>query len=348
MYERVVENYNKKESINLGLIIFLLLIGIFFYRIMNVLSESTERGGFAYVQILNFTLPVLEIEAYNEEDYAENNLSIKRVCLEALGLESISSIDILSDEVGYFNILFKEDNIVADNYVTPFVINENTIERGENIEGNSTVGIDNIDQSLVKPLDNTKPEVLIYHTHTTEAFNGNVTSEDSNYNIVGVGDSLKKELEKYGISVLHDTTNHYESYNGCYDRSNTTVRNYLNQYGDFKLIIDLHRDSAKNKELVTTTINGENVAKIMFVNTKNSSRYSENCIVVEGLTDIFNADYPNFMRSTLTYEHGILAFNQDLSNNSILIECGSYVNSIDEAINSTKYIANAIAKYLNK
>ena len=114
------------------------------------------------------------------------------------------------------------------------------------------------------------------------------------------------------------------------------------------MIIDLHRDSVSNKNAVTANINGENVAKIMFVNAKNSSRYAKNAQLAQALQDKANELYPGFARSIYTYNSGILAFNQDLSDNSVLIECGSNVNTMDEAKNSAKYIARIIAEYLNR
>ena len=67
-------------------------------------------------------------------------------------------------------------------------------------------------------------------------------------NVVGVGDVLANELEEnYGISVIHDKTNHCISYNDSYTRSGETVDKYLQEYGDFKMIIHLHRDSLDDK-----------------------------------------------------------------------------------------------------
>ena len=46
------------------------------------------------------------------------------------------------------------------------------------------------------------------------------------------------------------------------------MEKYLKEYKDFDLIIDMHRDAVYSKSSVTMNMNGENVAKLMFVLTK--------------------------------------------------------------------------------
>ena len=321
----------------------MVILEVFAYRVINILSSSNERGGLAYVQLLNFGMPIVESEVYNEEDYVENKQSIKMVCLEALGLQEINSFKILSEEVSFFQQgldLKNSRGTVAAVTLTPFIINETSIVKVDHVE----------DDSLKKKIDHTKPEVLIYHTHTSEGYaEESPDTDNAAFNVVGVGDELMEELENnYGISVIHDKTNHSASYIGCYERSNATVKKYLDQYGDFKLIIDLHRDSIDNKSAVTLNINNENAAKIMLVNAKNSSKYAEN----KELSDFFynktNELFPGLIRNTYTYRSGIYAFNQSLSDNSVLIEWGSVVNNSEESKNTAKYVARIIAEYINR
>lgn len=343
MYEKIniKRNQNKnKNTLNIGLIIFVLLIFAFVFRIFKVINNTKERGGFFYVEILNKSLPVVEDMAYDEEDYAENNLSIKTVCLKALGLYNISSLDIVSDEVCYYDGAkdeLKSQKIVSA--VNPYEIGDNSIVKSDK----NTL----VDTSLVKTLNNAVPEVLIYHTHNFEAYEGSVDSQDTGKSVIEVGEELKKSLEAYGISAIHDTTNHCTTYNGCYNRSNETVRKYLKQYGDFKLIIDLHRDSTENKNASALAVNGVSTAKIMLVTAKNSSRYEKNRAAAEFITNKTNELFPGMAKDIYTYNSGILSFNQNLSDNSVLIEFGTYVNTIDEVDNSAKCMARVIAEYIN-
>ena len=343
MYRKVPSRNKERKTINIGVIFMVVLLGVFACRVINILNTSNERGGLAYVQLLNFGMPIVESEVYNEGDYAENRQSIKTVCIQALGLQKINSFQILSEEVSFFHQgldINNSSNTVASATLTPFSINDTSIIKVDNVE----------DNSLKKKIDQTKPEVLIYHTHTSEGYaEGSPDTDNADLNVVGVGDELTKELENnYGISVIHDKTNHSISYIGCYERSNGTVKKYLDQYGDFKLIIDLHRDSIDNKDAVTLNINNENVAKIMLVNAMNSTRYAKN----KELSDFFynktNELFPGLIRNTYTYKSGIYAFNQSLSDNSVLIEWGSVINSSEESKNTAKYVARIIAEYLKK
>ena len=72
--------------------------------------------------------------------------------------------------------------------------------------------------------DNSKPLVIIYHTHTTESYQ---PYSESNFHRVketgtvrDVGNVLTEELNNLGIGVVHDKTIHDRpSYNQSYDRS---------------------------------------------------------------------------------------------------------------------------------
>ncbi len=70
--------------------------------------------------------------------------------------------------------------------------------------------------------------MLIYHTHNSEGYSEERTSNNEEHNVVGVGTLVAKELEEnYGISVIHDKTNHSASYEQSYNKSRETVKNIL-------------------------------------------------------------------------------------------------------------------------
>ena len=83
--------------------ILILSISIFFVgRCIGVINNYRERGGYAYVQLLNYSLPVVEHISYDKSDYAENNLTIKKVIIEALGLGNITTMGIVGNEISFF------------------------------------------------------------------------------------------------------------------------------------------------------------------------------------------------------------------------------------------------------
>ncbi|MBW6408521.1 stage II sporulation protein P [Clostridium weizhouense] len=336
------------SEINMSLIGLIIFIMIFFIRVGGVLKNNTERGGFAYVQLLNLGIPIVETQVYKEENYAENKLSIKNICLKAVGLENLTYESIIESEVGFFN---KAGNANKGNLVTfnQFNLNEDSVSKVSANTSSSNTKIYN--PSLKKQLNASKPEILIYHTHTTENYSESSTGDttDENANVVGVGDTLAKELEEnYGISVIHDKTNHCVSYNDSYTRSSETVDKYLKKYGNFKMIIDLHRDSVNNKDAMTTQVERMNAAKIMFVNAKNSTKYQKNKQLTEMIFNKTNELFPGLSRKILTYNRGKNAFNQSKCDGSVLFEMGSNVNSIEEAKVTARCMARVIAEILNK
>lgn len=343
---------NKSRSLAPSFLILLVLIITSLINFFGVLKNNQEALGQIYNKILNFTIPVVKVQIYDESKYKDMDFSLKDIVLESVGLKGISAYEIIVKEVNLFSKSIENYSKLAEmKSLTPFSLKNNSISRLTEEELLELKKVSPAyDKNLKKVLDNTKPEVLIFHTHTTENYaEANNLTTDTNYNVVGVGDILAKELEEgYGISVIHDKTNHSVSYNESYDRSNETLKKYLNEYGDFKLIIDLHRDSVTNKSAVTVNLNNQNLAKIMFVLAENSERYGANKALADNLYKITDDLFPGLIRKSLTYPIGATAVNHKLSDNFILIETGSNINEAQEAKLSAKYIARVVAEYLNK
>lgn len=351
---QIVKNksINRSRALIPSVLIALLLIITISVKFFGVLKSNGEVLGYLYNKILNFTMPVVKEQVYDESKYKDMDFSSKDIVLETLGLKGISAYEIIVKEVNLFSKSIESYSKLSEmKSLTPFSLKNNSISRLTEEEILELKKVSPAyDESLKKVLDNTKPEVLIMHTHTTENYAeaSNLTT-DNNYNVVGVGDVLAKELEEgYGISVIHDKTNHSVSYNESYDRSNETLNKYLNEYGDFKLIIDLHRDSVSNKDAVTVNLNNQNLAKLMFVLAENSERYEANKALADDLYNITNSLFPGLIRKSLTYPIGATAVNHKLSDNFILIETGSNINEAQEAKLSGKYIARVVAEYLNR
>lgn len=341
------------SSMDIGVIVLLISIVIFFGRCIYIMKNNNERGGLAYVELLNFSLPLVETQVYDKEAYYENNLSLKNIALEAVGLSDISGEKLLNSEMPIFKLrekLLKSDEV--ERYES-FQLDQGAIIKYTEEEKSNLYN-----PKLKKELNKSKPEVLIYHTHTGEGYSESKNfSDDPNLNVVGVGNIIAKELEeKYGIAVIHDKTAHDVSYNDSYDRSRETIKKYYENYGDnFKLVVDIHRDGIdrkkatdRTKEAFTTNINGEDMARIMYLNTRGSSKFKSNDKMQKELVSITNSLYPGLIRNVETWNRGINLLNQDIFNNSILIEVGSNINTSKESMITAKYLARVIAEYINK
>ena len=214
-----------------------------------------------------------------------------------------------------------------------------------------------------KVKDITKPTVLIYHTHTTESFEeydsdvydtrNTWRSTDNTKNMAYVGEALASELKKYGINVIHDVTQHdYPSYNGSYERSRETVKKYLDEYPEIIFTIDIHRDGIvrKDKSVVkpTAIIDGKKYAQLMIIAPCGNSqikvpRWKENFRLAVELTQIISNENKDIMRPVFLAHR---FYNLDLRTGSLLFEIGSNGNTLEEAVNTAKFIAKPIAEYI--
>lgn len=264
-----------------------------------------------------------------------------------IGQFSINALNIVNKEVSFLtnnNLdvsnaeVHEQAQAVNSIVINPFKLNDGSINR-----------LDADVDVIGDPTDNAKKKILIYHTHTNEAYvEGNTGLEST---VAGVGDVLTAELEKLGFTVIHDKTVHDAAdYNNAYYASRETMSKYLDSYGDFDLMIDIHRDGGPAKVNVTNTIDGNSIARLTLVTTERDPRYQAHIGNIQAIVDIANNLYPGLFRERgiIAYPHGgITYYNQDLSDNAILIEVGADTNNLQEAKNSMVYMSKVLASYLN-
>ena len=213
-------------------------------------------------------------------------------------------------------------------------------------------------------LDSAEPQVLIVHTHTTESYEPYQRdyydssfpsrSRDPRYNMIAVGEVLAHSLAENGISVVHDGTLHdYPSYTGSYDRSEETIRAILEQYPSIKVVIDLHRDamadSYRNRIAPHVEINGKSAAQFMLIagcddGRFNMPNYMENFKLAALIQNSAELMYPGLAKAVLfDYRN----YNQHITTGSLLIEVGSYANSLDEALYTAELLGESMAAALS-
>lgn len=206
-------------------------------------------------------------------------------------------------------------------------------------------------------VDQSKPGVIIYHTHTSESFtptakysynNDSKSYKTSNQalNVCQLGEEIKNYLEKnYGIAVINDTTVHDSpSYNGSYKRSKPTAQNLIKKYPGASLVLDVHRDANVPRKDMVMNVGGVNAARVMFVMGKDNPHLQENYSLAEKLSAKMEKLYPGFVRKILPVDG--ISYNEDLSNKSLLIEIGSDCNTLEEALVSADMVARSIGEYL--
>lgn len=212
--------------------------------------------------------------------------------------------------------------------------------------------------------DKSKPTVLIYHSHTTEAYSlldtgyyisSDARSNNSARNMVRVGDDLAAYLEKQGFTVIHDRTIHDKDYTKSYDNSRATIEKYLEQYPSIEVTIDVHRDditySNKTKVKPTAKIKGKKAARMMIISgceynrVKNFPDWEENLKFDLQVQNKVNELYPGLMRPILFSER---KYNMYETHYSFLLEVGTDANTLDEACYSARLFGNALGQLLNE
>lgn len=212
--------------------------------------------------------------------------------------------------------------------------------------------------------DKSKPTVLIYHSHTTEAYSlldtgyyisSDARSNNSARNMVRVGDDLAAYLEKQGFNVIHDRTIHDKDYTKSYDNSRAAIEKYLEQYPSIEVTIDVHRDditySNKTKVKPTAKINGKKAARMMIISgceynrVKNFPDWEENLKFDLQVQNKVNELYPGLMRPILFSER---KYNMYETHYSFLLEVGTDANTLDEACYSARLFGNALGQLLNE
>jgi len=211
-------------------------------------------------------------------------------------------------------------------------------------------------QPAVKIKKNSTPQVLIYHTHTTEAFSGIERSQDLSKSVVAVGDQIEAQLKAAGIGVVHDTTIHdYPMYNGSYDRSKVTIQNNLKKYPGLQVTLDIHRDAMGTSDGTrikpTAVINGKKAAQIMIISgcdddgTLNFPNWEYNLRLAVRIQQSLSDLYPGLVRPL---NFCARKYNENMTKGSLLIEIGTEVNTLDEAKYSGELLGKALAATLNK
>lgn len=290
---------------------------------------------------------ILLAQAMDENSIDENgNLVGEEVVLEPTTEDYEPSIDF--SDLEDVNKLEDLDYVLSNYYVVDatVAVDESLFHPLEWIEE---------DLSLEENVEG--PQILIYHTHSQEAFVDS-TDGDLSTTIVGVGEYLADVLtEEYGVEVLHHE-GVYDLVDGVLDRSNAynlscaAVEEILEEYPSIELVIDLHRDGVSEDTHLVTMIDGEATAQIMFFNglsstISNGSIHSlYNPYVEDNLALTFQMQltseelYPGFSRRIYLKSY---RYNLHLMPKTMLIEAGAQTNTLEEMYNAMDVLAEVLS-----
>ena len=283
---------------------------------------------------------ILEAQANDEYTMSEDLTEVSKETIET----QVSSVDMSMERLKDFNYLLS----------TFYTVDSTTMI------GEDQLNVDDL-LKYDMHINNEKegPKVLIFHTHSQEAFVDSVAG-DSSTTIVGMGAYLSEQLNAKGIETIHHA-GVYDLINGKLDRSKayqmaeTGVKEILNQYPSIEVVIDLHRDGVGENTHLVTTVDGKQTAKIMFFNglsrTKSNGDidYLYNPYIDENLSFSFQMQlaaenlYPGFARRI--YLKGY-RYSLHMMPKSLLIEAGAQTNTVQEMKNAMDLLANVLVEVL--
>ncbi len=199
---------------------------------------------------------------------------------------------------------------------------------------------------------NENPQILIYHTHSQEAFADSIPN-DSSTSIVGAGEKLAQVLrDKYGYNVIHHTVSYdAESRDYAYSNALPGIEQVLAENPSIEVVIDLHRDAIPEDRRLVIDLQGRPTAQFMFFNglsrtAKNGEiEYLENPYLDENLAFSFqmqtasNEYYPGIARRIYLKAY---RYNMHLRPKSLLIELGAQNNTVEEIMNAIDPLAHIL------
>ena len=236
-----------------------------------------------------------------------------------------------------------------------FIVDSATETTAEQINAASFLAED-----LTLPKEVGLPQILIYHSHSQEAFCDSREGKEED-TIVGVGDYLTELLsETYGYQVMH-VTEKFDLAGGeldrskAYDYARAWLEPVLKENPSIQVVIDLHRDGVPDDRRLVTEINGKETAQLLFYNglshTINSGdlSYLPNPYIQDNLAFSFQLEYQAALYYPKLYRGIYLAglrYNLHLRPRALLLEAGAQTNTVQEVKNAMEPFADILDRVL--
>jgi bla regulator protein BlaR1 len=250
-------------------------------------------------------------------------INIKGMLLGAAVVIIISGLGIMLNT----SKISSDKNIATNSTLqvqTPLDTSTNTVNNISN-ENLSTI-TKNSSSDNTNSLVPISSDIVIYNSHPNEDYPSGkkVTDVGALINDKLVNEGLKSSFLKCNIPI--------ENYSQSYDITDKLVTETVKDYSN-SMLLDIHRDEVTKDTKFHTR-------KIVLTLAKSNPHYEANKKFVDQLlTNIQNSkEVEKHVESEIsTYTRGKLFFNQDLSNNSVLIELGNSASSdrdIQDCVNA--------------
>lgn len=234
---------------------------------------------------------------------------------------------------------------------------ETLLKQFYTVDANTSVGSDQLNVEALTGkdmrIDKTAegPQILIYHTHSLEAFADSVPG-DSATTIVGVGEQLAEILrETYGYEVLHHTAEYDTVRNEAYSKALPEIRSLLEENPSIQVVIDLHRDAVAEETRLVMDLDGRPTARFMFFNGLSRTKKTGNISYLYNENQDANLAFSfQMQKKAAEYYPGLTRkiylkgyrYNMHLRDKYLLIELGAQNNTLEEAMNACDPLAHIL------
>lgn len=342
-------------------------------NVTNKISSVNENN---LLFCLEQVLPNID----NREDINDNIINTKNINEDILKTQIASIREVYKEERNNIetieNTQEKTENIqdntnenkeidnaktdVNTQVITQNPIAENVNRKYGNIKIKNQTTYELTDEILNPDITIDNKNIIIFHTHSCESYTpseannyeqtGTFRTTDLNYSVVRVGTELENQLKVYNYNVIHNTSYHdYPSYNGSYTRSLATVQSILKE-NPSDIIIDVHRDAigSRSDYAPTVKIGDDEAAQIMFVIGTNEGglwhpNWNQNLKFAVKVQQKAEELYPGLFKPIMVTKS---RYNQHTGKFAGIIEVGATGNTLEQCLNSMKYLAKVMDEVL--
>lgn len=246
-----------------------------------------------------------------------------------LGGMVIAAIGVLSIAINISNTSLHKTSfkVVKAQTKAPKVAKQNII----NITSNENL-LSDIKALKINNANSTLPfssDIVVYNSHPDENY-----ESASNVKVTDVGALINDKLVKNGLNSRFINCAPPKDYLKSYQISREVITKNVKNYRN-TILLDVHRELGKKI--------GSNT--ITFVLTKKCPYYEKNLKFVNSLVSYIKHS-SNIKTAIYYYDYGVLYYNQDLSNKSVLVEIGNdwsndkdIENCVDTLVAALKNIA---------
>lgn len=194
------------------------------------------------------------------------------------------------------------------------------------------------EEKVEKNAKDDKKLICMYSTHSDECYvpSDGESSKWEDAGIYDVGNSLKDELEKKGISVVYSEETFLPHDADAYTRSRSTAEELLKKGPD--ALLDIHRDAIP-AEQYETTVDGDDISMVRLFVGRSNQNAAANKAFARRIKSVADKKYPGLIKDIYI---GKGNYNQELYPQALLLEFGTHEIEKEKAIGATEYIAEVL------